>query len=106
MTQPPDASDVKNEPTPKRDAQSLFAANVRRTRLELGQTQEQLAEFAGLHPNYISSVERGERNISIQSMERIANSLRVTLPFLLTEREEAPSDNGNPIRKRGRATKA
>ena len=98
---------MKNEPTQQRDAQSLFAANVRRTRLELGLTQEQLAEFAGLHPNYISSVERGERNISIQSMERIANSLKVTLPFLLTEREEtAPgAADAPPLRKRGRVIK-
>ncbi|MBB5413957.1 transcriptional regulator with XRE-family HTH domain [Paraburkholderia sp. HC6.4b] len=43
------------------DAQRLFATNMRRIRKEEGLTQE---EAAGLHPNYISSVERAERNIS------------------------------------------
>ena len=65
-------------------AQILFAANMRRIRLAKNLTQEKLAEAADLHTNYISSVERGERNISICNIERIARALNVPMPELLT----------------------
>lgn len=74
-------------PTQTCDAQTLFARNVRRVRRAQGLTQEQLAERAHLHPNYISSVERGERNISIRNIERIALALAVSIPALLTPAE-------------------
>lgn len=48
-------------------------------------TQEQVAEKADLHVNYISSVERGHRNLSIGNIERIAHALGVPMPLLLTE---------------------
>ncbi len=70
--------------TQKLSAQLLFASNVRRIRVEKQLTQEVLAEGAGLHPNYISSVERGERNISINSIERIATALGVSMAELLS----------------------
>ena len=72
-------------PTQKFSAQLLFASNVRRLRLERNLTQELLAEGAGLHTNYISSVERGQRNISIGNIERIACALGVSMAELLTE---------------------
>lgn len=71
--------------TQKCGAQLLFARNMRRIRLEKKLTQENLAEGAGLHPNYISSVERGERNISIGNIERIACALGVHMAELLVE---------------------
>ncbi|AOU95813.1 helix-turn-helix XRE-family protein [Achromobacter ruhlandii] len=43
-----------------------------------------MAERAGLHPNYVSSVERGERNLSIANIERIAAALDVTMAELVT----------------------
>lgn len=69
----------------KHVAQQLFATNMRRIRLEKGLTQEKVAEAAGLHPNYISSVERGERNISVINISRIATALEVGMPELLTD---------------------
>lgn len=74
-------------PTQKCGAQLLFACNMKRIRLHKKLTQENVAEGAGLHPNYISSVERGERNISIGNIERIACSLGVSMAELLTEHE-------------------
>ena len=74
-------------PTQKCDAQLLFAKNMRRIRLGLEMTQERLAERAELHPNYISSVERAERNISIRNIERIANALGVTMAELVSQPE-------------------
>ena len=72
-------------PTQRHGAQQLFAANMRRIRLEKRLTQEKVAEAAGLHPNYISSVERGERNISICNIERIAIALGVTMSELVAD---------------------
>jgi len=63
------------DPTYTFDAQMLFAANMRRIRLSKTMTQEMVAEYAELHPNYISSVERGERNISIRNIAKIARAL-------------------------------
>jgi ribosome-binding protein aMBF1 (putative translation factor) len=70
-------------PTQKCDAQRLFAANMRRIRKAKELTQEKIAELAELHPNYVSSVERGERNISICNIERIAKALGVTMAELV-----------------------
>lgn len=77
-------------PTQRVDAQLLFATNMRRIRLSRKLTQEKVAEAAELHPNYVSSAERGERNISIRNIERIAFALGVTISELLAE--IAPSD--------------
>ena len=71
-------------------AQLLFARNMKRIRLEKGLTQENVAEAAGLHPNYVSSVERGQRNISIGNIERIACALGVPMIELLAEPEKRP----------------
>jgi transcriptional regulator with XRE-family HTH domain len=76
---------VKSVPTQKCEAQLLFAANMKRIRLANSLTQERLAEYAGLHANYISSVERGERNISICNIEKIASGLGVPMPDLLSQ---------------------
>jgi ribosome-binding protein aMBF1 (putative translation factor) len=69
---------------PEAPARITFATNVRRARMQLGISQEKLAELSGLHRTFVSSVERGERNISVDNMERVASALRVKLAILLT----------------------
>lgn len=59
---------------------------MRLRRLELAMSQEQLAEDCGLHRTYVGSVERGERNVSIDNMERIATALQVDVADLLASR--------------------
>lgn len=66
----------------------LFAHNMRRHRLTQGLSQEHLAELAGLHRTYIGSVERGERNISIDNIEAIANALSMSVRDLFTDPEQ------------------
>lgn len=64
-------------------ARERFAHNMRRRRLELELSQERLAEDCGLHRTYVGSVERGERNVSIDNMERIAAALGSDITDLL-----------------------
>ena len=56
---------------------------IRNYRTNLGLSQEKLAELAGFHPTYIGQVERGEKNATLESMEKIAVSLNVSLSTLL-----------------------
>jgi transcriptional regulator with XRE-family HTH domain len=66
-----------------RSARLVFAGNVRRVREQRGLSQEKLAELAEVHRAYVGSVERGERNISIDNMEQLAQALGVQLGELL-----------------------
>lgn len=58
---------------------------MRAARFALNLSQEDLAELCGLHRTYIGSVERAERNISIDNMEKIATALKTELRDLLTK---------------------
>jgi transcriptional regulator with XRE-family HTH domain len=56
---------------------------VAKRRGELGLSQEQLADQAGLHRTYISDVERGMRNLSVLTLERIADALDIPVGALM-----------------------
>lgn len=64
-----------------------FGEQVRRLRTSKGFSQEKLAELAGLHRNYIGGIERGERNIALLNILRLAKALGVSPSELLQEIE-------------------
>lgn len=61
----------------------VFGENVRRLRQGRGLSQERLADEARLHRTYISAIERGERNVSLVNIEKIAKALDVPIAALL-----------------------
>ena len=71
----------------RRTARQVFAANMRRLRNKAGLSQEALADLCGLHRTYVGSVERSERNISIDNLEAIARVLQCPLATLVTDEE-------------------
>ena len=64
-------------------ARQKFAAGVRSERRAQGLSQEQLGERAGMQAAYIGAVERAEKNVTVDTMERIATALQVTVAELL-----------------------
>jgi len=67
------------------ETRKRFAENLRKERGKKKLSQEALADAAKLHRTYVGSVERGERNITIDNIERLAIALGVTPASLLEE---------------------
>jgi transcriptional regulator with XRE-family HTH domain len=67
------------------DSKVALGQSIRLRRLALGLSQEKLAEAAGLHWTYISSIERGKRNVSLVNIVKIAKALGVSPSELLSE---------------------
>ena len=64
-------------------SREIFGLNVRKARRLKEISQEELAFRADISRTYLSEVERGERNISVNNMEALAIALDLTLPDLL-----------------------
>ncbi len=68
---------------------------IRIYRLKRGLSQEQLAELAGLHPTYIGQLERGEKNATMETIEKVSLALEIPLSELFQllggEQKEAPN---------------
>lgn len=60
-----------------------FGEKVREERLKQGLSQEELASRAGVHRTYIGMIERAEKNITLENIEKIANALEISLEKLM-----------------------
>jgi transcriptional regulator with XRE-family HTH domain len=65
------------------DPRIIFGKRVRELRLERRLSQEKLAELADLHRNYVGGAERGERNVSLLNIVKLARGLNVRLTKLI-----------------------
>jgi transcriptional regulator with XRE-family HTH domain len=96
---------VVNKPQPldaatKRELERLlsaFGVRLRSLRHDRLLTIEQVAEAAGLHPNYVGAVERGERNVSLFNIWRIASGLGVPAAAVM---EELPVRKAKPAARK------
>ncbi len=70
--------------TPSHSLIGTLAENIRRLRREQNLSQEELADICGLHRTYVGSVERGERNVTLSSLELLATALNISVADLLT----------------------
>ena len=68
---------------PRPDPRILFGKRIRELRLAVGLSQEKLAEMAELHRNYVGGVERGERNVSLLNIVKLAHALNAQPAELL-----------------------
>ena len=62
-----------------------FGNKIREERHKLGLSQEELASRAGVHRTYIGMIERAEKNITLENIEKIAFALKITLPDIFKD---------------------
>ena len=67
------------------DLKKLVGQNIRSYRLKMNLSQKDLSKIAELDPNYIGSVERGERNISLKNLYIISTSLKISIDLLFSK---------------------
>ena len=65
------------------DLQRIVGRNLRRYRQERGLSQEEFADVVGVHRTYLGGLERGERNLTLRSLERIAERIQLDAMELL-----------------------
>jgi transcriptional regulator with XRE-family HTH domain len=73
--------------------QARFGRAVKRVRVQRGLTQEQVSAASGLHPTYISDIERGARNPSWEAITRLAQGIGVPTAEIAAQFDEA-QENG------------
>ena len=73
------------------DIRTRFGSRVRQLRNDRGWSQEAFADLCGLHRTYIGSVERGEQNLSLVNIEKLAATLGVSLAELFSPFADKPA---------------
>lgn len=71
---------------------SKLGRAIRRLRQDAGYSQESFADAVGLHRTYVGSIERGERNLSLDNIGRIATALGISVSRLFLEAEKGPTE--------------
>lgn len=78
------------------DIARIIGKRLRGYRAAQGLSQERLAERAGLHPTYIGQVERGEKNLTVESLEKIMRALGVPMAEVFEVIEEQNEERNYP----------
>ncbi len=73
------------------DIRKRFGTRVRQLRTERGWSQEGFADRAGLHRTYLGAIERGEQNLSLVNIERLAATLGISLADLFATFTDVPT---------------
>ena len=76
----------------------FIGQRIRNYRTQRGLSQEKLAELSGCHPTYIGQVERGEKNATLESIEKIASALNVPLSQLFEKLDNADVYESIPLK--------
>ena len=75
------------------DIAKIIGQRIRNYRTQKGLSQEKLAELAGCHPTYIGQLERGEKNATLESVEKIASAMDISLSKLFDKLGKSGGDN-------------
>jgi len=76
----------------------LIGQRIRNYRTQKNLSQEKLAEAAGCHPTYIGQVERGEKNATLESIEKIASALNIPLSQLFEKLGDGETADSIPLK--------
>jgi transcriptional regulator with XRE-family HTH domain len=79
-------------PAPRENARTLLAVNIIRLRRDRGWSQEELAARSELDRSFLAHVERQERNISLDNIQKLADALAVSVSTLLRHHRVKPAD--------------
>ena len=79
------------------DIAKVLGKRIRNYRMDSGLSQERLAELSGCHPTYIGQIERGEKNATVESIEKIATALNVPLSKLFEKLGDKEEDGRRNI---------
>lgn len=75
------------------DIAKIIGQRIRNYRTQKGLSQEKLAELAGCHPTYIGQLERGEKNATLESVEKVASAMDISLSELFDKLGKSGSNN-------------
>lgn len=74
-----------------------FGKRIRALRKSKKLSQEELAEKCGLHTTYIGQIERGEKNASLESIQKLSNGLGISIAEIFSTFKNAPSKTPNSL---------
>lgn len=77
------------------DITKALGKRIRNQRTALNLSQEKLAELSGCHPTYIGQIERGEKNATIESIEKICGALNISLSRLFEKLDGQENEGRN-----------
>lgn len=75
------------------DIAKIIGQRIRNYRTQKGLSQEKLAELSGCHPTYIGQLERGEKNATLESVEKIASAMDISLSELFDKLGKSGGNN-------------